>query len=355
MQHLKVAIIGSGPAGYTAGVYAARAQLAPTIFAGQKAGGQLMWTTEVENFPGFPAGIKGPDLMIAMMEQAQKFGAEIKYDYVTAVDFSERPFKLWTTVPQGVVADTAISSMKPDEYAKVRAEIIKMKPDFTADAVISATGATSIMLGAPGEMEFLGKGVSTCAVCDAAFYREKDTFVVGGGDSAMEDTLALTKFARSVTVIHRRDTFKASKIMQDRVLNNPKVKVLWNTTVKEVKGDSQVRELILTTPAGEQTVAADGIFIAIGHRPITGIFAGQLELDGHGYVVTRHSMTKVGTEAAQAALSKDNLVEFPSMTSVPGVFGAGDGVDVRYKQAITAAGQGCSAAIDAERWLESQE
>ena len=352
MQHTKDAIIGSGPAGYTAGVYAARAQLAPTIFAGQKAGGQLMWTTEVENFPGFPQGIKGPDLMIGMTEQAQKFGATVLYDYVTAVDISARPFKIWTTVPAGENADTAVTSMKQPEYQKLRSKIIKTKPTYTADAVIVATGATSVMLGVPGEMEFLGRGVSTCAVCDAAFYRDKDTFVIGGGDSAMEDTLALIKFARSITVIHRRDTFKASKIMQERVLNNPKVKVLWNSSVEKVVGDQKVTEIHVTTPAGTQVMQADGVFVAIGHTPITSIFKDQLELDGHGYLVTRQSMSKAGLSAATAAVSAAGLVEFPSMTSVPGVFGAGDGVDVRYKQAITAAGQGCSAAIDAERWLE---
>lgn len=354
-MHTKVAIIGSGPAGYTAAIYAARAKLEPVVFAGQEAGGQLMWTTEIENFPGFPDGIKGPDLMINMMTQAQKFGAQIKYDFVTAVDFSQRPFKLWTNAPQGVTGKQLAIEATPEETAKYRAEIMKAEPAITADAVIVATGASSIMLGVKGEMDFLGRGVSTCAVCDAAFYKEKDTFVVGGGDSAMEDTLALTKFAKTVTVIHRRDQFKASKIMQERVLNHPKVKVMWNSAITEVKGDTQVKEIVVNENGATKTIPADGVFIAIGHKPVSALFAGQIELDGHGYVVTRQSASQVGITAAQKALDEKQLVAFPTMTSVDGVFSAGDGVDVRYKQAITAAGQGCSAAIDAERWLESQE
>ena len=355
MQTARVVIIGSGPAAYTAAIYAARAKLAPVLFAGQKAGGQLMWTTEIENFPGFPEGIKGPDLMVNMMTQAQKFGTEIKYDYVTAVDFSQRPFKIWTNIPQGQISDTLLTTATAEEYAKVRAEIIKAEPTIVADAVIVATGASSIMLGAKGEMEFLGKGVSTCAVCDAAFYRDRVTYVVGGGDSAMEDTLALTKFAKEIHVIHRRDSFKASKIMQDRVLNNPKVKVLWNTAVKEVKGDKFVTSIVIDQNGTQKEVPTDGLFVAIGHRPVTSLFKDQIKLDDHGYVVTRQSASKLGIEAAQTALNDHNLVAFPSMSSVDGVFAAGDGVDVRFKQAITAAGQGCSAAIDAERWLESQE
>lgn len=358
MQTVKVVIIGSGPAAYTAAIYAARAKLEPVLFAGQKPGGQLMWTSEVENFPGFPEGIKGPDLMSSMMTQAQKFGTQIKYDYVTAVDFSQRPFKIWTTIPVGQIADTLLTSASPEDYAKVRSEIIKMEPTLVSDSVIIATGASSIMLGAKGEMEFLGRGVSTCAVCDAAFYKDRVTYVVGGGDSAMEDTLALTKFAKEITVIHRRDSFKASKIMQERVINHPKVKVLWNTSVSEVVGDKFVTSIKVneTGPDGkvvsEKTLPADGIFIAIGHRPVTSLFKDQVLLDAHGYVVTRQSGSKLGVEAAQKALDEKGLVAFPSMTSVEGVFSAGDGVDVRYKQAITAAGQGCSAAIDAERWLE---
>lgn len=354
MQKSRLVIIGSGPAGYTAAVYAARAKLEPVVFAGQKAGGQLMWTTEVENFPGFPTGVQGPDLMINMMTQAQKFGAQIKYEYVTAVDFSQRPFKIWTSLPKGEIADTLLTASTSEAYAKVRSEIVKMPHDVEADAVVVATGASSIMLGAKGEMEFLGKGVSTCAVCDAAFYKDKVTYVIGGGDSAMEDTMALTKFAKEITVIHRRDAFKASKIMQDRVLNHPNVKVLWNTSVEEITGEQAVTGLTVNTNGKKKKLAADGVFVAIGHRPVTTMFAGQLELDAHGYVVTRQSASKAGLEAAQKALDDRGLVAFPTMTSVEGVFSAGDGVDVRYKQAITAAGQGCSAAIDAERWLEAQ-
>jgi thioredoxin reductase (NADPH) len=271
------------------------------------------------------------------------------------VDFSQRPFKIWTNIPQGQISDTLLTTATAEEYAKVRAEIIKAEPTIVADSVIVATGASSIMLGAKGEMEFLGKGVSTCAVCDAAFYKDRVTYVVGGGDSAMEDTLALTKFAKEINVIHRRDSFKASKIMQDRVLNNPKVKVLWNTAVKEVKGDKFVTSIVIDENGTQKEVPTDGLFVAIGHRPVTSLLKGQILLDDHGYVVTRQSASKLGIEAAQTALNDHNLVAFPSMTSVEGVFAAGDGVDVRFKQAITAAGQGCAAAIDAERWLESQE
>ncbi|MDA1079756.1 MAG: thioredoxin-disulfide reductase [bacterium] len=326
MEHTKLAIIGSGPAGYTAAVYAARADLAPTLFAGQTSGGQLMWTTEVENFPGFPDGITGPDLMVNMRKQAERFGTKILDKNVTGVDFSVRPFKL-----------------QSDEM------------EMTADAVILSLGAQSIALGVPGEKEFIGRGVSTCAVCDAAFYRGKKTYVIGGGDSAMEDTLALKKFAESVTVIHRRDQFKASKIMQERVLSNKKVTVLWNTAIKEIRGDEVVKEILIETDGKEQTLSADGVFVAIGHKPTSELVAQSITLDEHGYIVTRQSVSKHGVAAASGALSEAGLVAFPSMTSVEGVFAAGDCVDIRYKQAITAAGQGCSAALDAERWLESQE
>ncbi len=353
MQHTKLAIIGSGPAGYTAAIYAARARLAPALFAGVQSGGQLMWTTDVENFPGFPGGVAGPQLMQNMRQQAETFGTTIKDEFVSAVDFSARPFKLWTALPDGVLpADFELKT--PAELATIREQIIAGEPAFTADAVIVATGATAMMLGVPGEKEFLGRGVSTCAVCDAAFYRDKDTFVIGGGDSAMEDTMALTKFAQSVTVVHRRDAFKASKIMQERVLSHEKVKVLWNTTLDAISGDGVVKEIKVTTDGVQKTLPAQGVFLAIGHRPTNRLFAGQLALDRHEYVVTRQSATKLGVTAAQTALTPEGLVAFPTMTSVEGVFSAGDGVDVRYKQAITAAGMGCSAALDAERWLEQQ-
>lgn len=354
MSHHKVVIIGAGPAAYTAALYTGRAQLAPLIMAGPKAGGQLMWTTDVENFPGFPDGVPGPKLMMSMMAQAQRFGAQLRYDYVTAVDLTQRPFRAWTASAGDKTAEDVVTA-DPDTYQKLRAEIIKTEPAITADSVILATGANSIMVGVPGEQELLGKGVSTCAVCDAAFFKEKETFVIGGGDSAMEDTLALTKFAKKVTVIHRRDEFRASKIMQERVLDHQKVSVLWNSQLKEVRGDTSVTEIVIDEAGTEKVLPADGVFVAIGHRPTTGILRDQVQLDSHGYVVTRQSATDLGVQAAQAALSEEGRVAFPSMTSVEGVFAAGDSVDIRYKQAITAAGQGCSAALDAERWLESQE
>lgn len=355
MEHTKVAIIGSGPAGYTAAIYVARAALAPIQLAGQKAGGQLMLTTDVENFPGFKDGIPGPDLMVQMMQQAQKFGTNIKYEYATAVDFSQRPFKIWTNVPEGKTADEVVLQSKPEEYARFREQIIQAEPAITADSVILTPGAVSIMLHVPGEESLIGRGVSTCAVCDAAFYKDKNTYVIGGGDSAMEEAMALTKFAKSVTVVHRRDEFKASKIMQERVLNNPKVKVLWNTTLEEVIGSDKLTALKLNTNGQVQEVPADGVFIAIGHRPVTSIFAGQVQLDDHGYFVTRQSTSREGVAMAQSALDDLGRVTFPSMTSIPGVFAAGDCVDRRYRQAITSAGQGCCASIDAERWLEDQE
>lgn len=354
MERAKVAIIGSGPAGYTAAIYTSRAQLQPVLFAGPKAGGQLMWTTDIENFPGFKNGVAGPDLMIQMMEQAQRFGTKMSYDYVTAVDFSQRPFKLWTSVPAGMVPEDLLNG-DPATYAKVRQEIMKMEPALEADSIIIATGAGSIMLDVTGEQQFMGKGVSTCAVCDAAFYRDKTTYVVGGGDSAMEDSLALTKFAKSVTLVHRKDSFRASKIMQERVLNNPKVKVLWNTTVEEVIGDQTVKKIKVKGPEGVQELDADGLFVAIGHKPVTQLFQNQVQLDDHGYIVTRQSASKYGVEAARKAIQDDGKLAYPTMTSVEGVFAAGDNVDIRYRQAITAAGQGCSAALDAERWLETQE
>lgn len=320
-------IIGSGPSGYTAAVYAARAKLEPLMFAGEKSGGQLMFTTEVENFPGFVQGINGPELMMNMQEQAKRFGADIQYKNVSRVDFSDPKVK--------------------KVYIKKRDQEI----EYLAKSIIISTGAEAIMLNVPGEEKLFGRGVSTCAVCDAAFFKDKDTFVVGGGDSAMEDTVALTKFAKSVTVIHRRDAFRASKIMQDRVLNNSKVKVLWNSTVKEVHGDQSLAEVVIDTEGKSQSFPADGLFLAIGHRPMTNIFANQIELDAHGYVLTRQSATERGVQLAQGALS-NGLVEFPTMTTVDGVFASGDVVDVRYKQAITAAGQGCAASLDAERWLE---
>lgn len=355
MEHSKLAIIGSGPSGYSAGIYASRAMLEPNLFAGVKSGGQLMWTSEVENYAGFPEGRTGPELMMDMRKQAEKFGTNIIDKFVTAVDFSERPFKMWTALPDGESFDIFERGTKDDIAAMIERVKSELEPTHSGDAVIISTGAVSIMLKIPGEAEFMGRGVSTCAVCDAAFYKEKNTYVVGGGDAAMEDALALTKFADKVTVIHRRNEFRASKIMADRVLNNPKVEVLWNSTLEEVVGDKKV-EKIKVNQNGEVTeLDADGVFIAIGHRPVTDIFRGQVDLDDHGYVLSRQSATQRGLEMAQAALTEKGLVEYPSMTSVEGVFAAGDVVDVRYKQAITAAGQGCAAALDAEWWLEKQD
>lgn len=353
MKKTQLAIIGSGPAGYTAAVYASRARLDTTVLAGVKSGGQLMWTSEVENFPGFPEGITGPKLMMAMRSQAERFGTKVSDVFVTAVDFSQRPFKLWTHFPAGVNYEQ-IEHGSREEVRAIIEQVKAEEPDLVAESVIVAAGATSIMLGVPGEQELLGRGVSTCAVCDAAFFRDKDTFVVGGGDSAMEDTMALTKFAKSVTVIHRRDQFRASKIMQERVLGHDKVKVLWNTTVEEIIGEKMVSGIRVKTDGQVSELSAGGVFLAIGHKPVTTFYQGQLELDDHGYILTKLSLSEAGVKMALSNIAEDK-VTYPTMTSVPGVFAAGDVVDIRYRQAITAAGQGCAAALDAERWLEASE
>ena len=300
----KIVIIGSGPAGLTAAIYAARGDLHPIMIEGIEAGGQLMLTTEVENYPGFIDGIMGPDLMGAMRKQAERFGTEFLTDNVTEVDFSERPFTIRTS----------------DRVIK-------------AESVIISTGASARMLNVPGEKELVGHGVSTCATCDGFFFRDKDLIVVGGGDSAMEEATFLTKFARKGTVVHRRDSLRASKIMQDRAFANDKLEWKWNSTVSEVYGDGKVAGVKLTdTVTGEVTdFPTGGVFIAIGHDSNTKLFEGTLELAG-GYIVTKPGASE---------------------TSVPGVFAAGDVVDFRYRQAITAAGMGCMAAIDAERWLEA--
>ena len=325
MQTRKLIIIGSGPAGYTAGIYGARAELAPLLFAGAASGGQLMNTTVVENWPGAKDGVMGPDLMMAMREQAKKFGAEIVDDNVTAVDFSVRPFKVWSN-----------------------------KSEFAAEAVIVATGAESIRLGVPGEEKLFGRGVATCAVCDAAFYRGKNTFVVGGGDAAIEDALALTKFAAGVTMVVRRDAFRASKIMAKRAEEHPKIKILWNSEVKEILGEAKVEKVKIfnNQTQKEEEIFTDGVFLAIGHKPVTEMFAGKLTLDEKGYLVTRLGFSQQGLEMAGDNVD-GGLVKFPTATSVEGVFGAGDVVDFRYRQAVTAAGMGCQAALDAERWLET--
>lgn len=341
MKKASVAIIGSGPAGYTAAVYNARAKLEPVLFAGQKSGGQLMWTTDVENYPGFKEGVPGPELMMAMRQQAKRFGTELNDQYVTAVDFSERPFKLWTQLPAGMTGQD-FEEKSAAELEPIKKELRQSEPDLIAEAVIVATGAVARKLGIPGEDKFFGRGVSVCAVCDAAFYQDKITFVVGGGDSAMEDALALTKYAQEVHLVHRRDEFRASKIMQERVLAHDKVKVWWQSEVKAVLGENKVEALKIEQKNESQKteikeVVADVLFLAIGHKPGSAVVADQLQVDGHGYIVT-------GQNPNQA----------PTMTSVEGVFAAGDVVDRRYMQAITAAGQGCAAAIDAERWLGAQ-
>lgn len=354
MKQIKVAVIGAGPAGASASIYLSRAQLAPVMFAGHKAGGQLMYTTDVENYAGFPEGIKGPDLMIGSHTQAQKFGTVIEYSYVSAVDFTARPFKIWTN-DAGLAFD---EQMKLDDsaYAAHQAKIKSEEPAFIAESVVITTGSEAIRLGAIGEDRFFGHGVSVCAVCDAAFYKDLNTIVVGGGDSAMEDATALSKFAKSVTIIHRRDSFKASKVMQNRVLSNPKIKVIWNSQLKEIVGEKKVVAAKVTDlkTNTESEISTDGIFMAIGHRPVTRLFKDQIELDGHGYIVNRQSPSSAGVKLAGANLNQDNLVTFPTMTSVAGVFAAGDQVDLRYKQAIVAAGAGAMAALDAERWLETQ-
>lgn len=322
-----VIIIGSGPSGWSAAIYLARASLSPVLFAGDRAGGQLMLTTTIENYPGFPDGVDGPMLMTNMREQAKRFGTQIVDNNVTKVDFSSHPLRVWSG----------------DQVYK-------------AKSVLITTGAETVWLGVKGEDQFIGRGVSSCAVCDAAFFKQKLTFVVGGGDAAMEDTLALTKFAKEVTIIHRRDSFKASKIMQERVLNNPKVKVLWNTAVKEVQGDTKVTGLVLEDVNTHQTqvVAADGVFVAIGHKPSTSFFGDAIELDEKGFIVTRLGLAKPSVALAQANINEQGFLSHPTTTSVEGVFAAGDVVDFRYKQAATAAGFGVMAALDIEKWLEEK-
>ena len=302
----RVIIIGSGPAGLTAAVYAARANLQPLVLAGGLYGGQLMLTTDVENYPGFPEGILGPELMIKFREQAERFGARIENVDVTAVDFSKSPLLVSAGDAQHV-----------------------------AETVIVATGASARWLDIPGEERLRGRGVSSCATCDGAFFREKHIFVAGGGDSAAEEALFLTRFGRRVTIVHRRDRLRASKIMSDRVLSHDKIDVMWNTVVDEVVGDSHVAALRLRNVGDGSVieVPADALFVAIGHTPNTAVFAGQLDLDEHGYIVSPD-----GTS-----------------TNVEGVFVAGDVYDVRYRQAITAAGAGCRAAMDAEKYLEALE
>ncbi|HEY7401224.1 MAG TPA: thioredoxin-disulfide reductase [Actinomycetota bacterium] len=300
-----VIVIGSGPAGFTAALYAARANLEPLVLKGLDAGGQLMLTTEVENYPGFADAVMGPELMEQMEKQAARFGAEMLAVHVTRVDLSERPFGVWAG-----------------------------DQEFRGKTVIVSTGATAKWLGVPGEDQLRGRGVSACATCDGFFFRDRELVVVGGGDTAMEEATFLTKFASKVTIVHRRDEFRASKVMAERALGNPKVDVIWNATVEEILGEGAVTGVRLrdVVSGEERTFAADGVFMAIGHTPNTLLFEGQLELD-NGYIQVQEPRTA---------------------TNVPGVFAAGDVTDTIYRQAVTAAGQGCKAAIDAERLLEAE-
>lgn len=310
-NHHKVIIIGSGPAGFTAALYSSRANLETVVFEGQQPGGQLTITTEVENYPGYEHGIQGPEMMDVFRKQAHRFGAKSIYETITKVDFSSRPFKLTSE-----------------------------KSDYTADAVIISTGATAKLLGAPGEDTYWGAGISACATCDGFFFRGEKIFIIGGGDTAMEEALFLTNFGESVTLVNRSDNFRASKIMVDRVKNHPKIKIITNATVDEFLGEENkgIKKLtgirLKDTKTGETTVhEAGGAFIAIGHKPNTDIFSGIIDMNEVGYI---------------------NTIGKTSNTNIEGVFACGDAQDFVYRQAITAAGSGCMAAIDAERWLAEQ-
>jgi thioredoxin reductase (NADPH) len=311
-----VLIIGSGPAGLTAAIYTARANLEPLVLEGElsstgdQPGGQLMLTTEVENFPGFPAGIMGPELMSSFRQQAERFGADLRAEKVSRVELGSRPFRVWTGDPDA------------------------LEPTYRARTIIVSTGAKALMLGLPQEQRLLGHGVSTCATCDGFFFRGQDIVVVGGGDSAVEEATFLTRFARQVTLVHRRDELRASKIMQERAFANEKIRFVWNSEVVDIRGEDQVAGVVVRDRlTGEESVLdASGVFVAIGHRPNTDLFAGQLAMKDNGYLITQSPSTR---------------------TSIEGVFACGDVQDDIYRQAITAAGSGCAAAIDAERWLEA--
>ena len=305
-NHYDVIIIGSGPAGYTAGIYTSRANLSTLIISGTLPGGQLMTTSEVENYPGFPNGIFGPELMMNMRQQAERFGSVVVDDEVIKVDFKKRPFTITTH------AET-----------------------YTAEATLVCTGASPRKLGIPAEQQFGGRGVSYCATCDGPFFKGEDIVVVGGGDTAMEEATFLTKFGKSVRVVHRRDSLRASKILQQKALENPKIEFIWNNVVADIKGNNKISTVLVKdiNTGKERTIDTGGLFVAIGHEPNTAIFNGQLELDDKGYVVLKQH----------------------TRTSVEGVFAAGDVHDHRYRQAVTAAGFGCMAAIDVEKWLSERK
>jgi thioredoxin reductase (NADPH) len=301
-QLYDVVIIGSGPAGYTAGIYTSRAKLRTRIISGSLPGGQLMTTSEVENYPGFPNGIFGPELMMNMRQQAERFGSLIADDEVVHVDFSRRPF-----------------------------EISSHSETYEARSVIICTGASPRKLGISAEEQFAGRGISYCATCDGPFFRGEDIVVVGGGDTALEDATFLTKFGRSVRIVHRRDSLRASKILQEKAFENPKIEFLWNSVVSDIEGDKKVRAVVVKNvdDDGRQKLSAGGLFVAIGHEPNTAIFKGQLEMDDKGYILLKNHTN----------------------TSVDGVFAAGDVHDFRYRQAVTAGGFGCMAALDVEKYL----
>jgi len=304
---LKTLILGSGPAGYTAAIYAARANLEPVVLAGQQPGGQLTITTDVENYPGFPDGIQGPEMMDLFKAQAERFGTQVRFETATKVDLSKRPFRTW-------VDDDTV---------------------YESETLIISTGASALYLGLENETRLQGRGVSACATCDAFFFKGKNVYVVGGGDSACEEATFLTKFAAKVTMVVRRDALRASKIMAERAINHPKIEMAWHQNVTDVLGEDKVTGLELThSQTGEkQRVDADGLFLAIGHKPNTQLFKGMLEMDDVGYIQT---------------------VPGKTATNVPGVFACGDCQDSYYRQAVSAAGSGCMSAIEAERWLENQ-